>query len=291
MGADPKKLADRARDLHEFNPMLGFRGCRLAIAYPEIAEMQARAIFEAAAEAAKRAGKPVVPEVMVPLIATKAELDLVKASIDAMAEAVARETGTKVAYQVGTMIELPRASLRAAEIAETAEFFSFGTNDLTQTPSASAATTPRAFSAPTWRAGFSRAIRSSPSTARAWANWCGSASSAVGRRRRSSRSGSAASTAATPPPSRSATRLRSITSHARRSAFPSHASPPPRPRSARARRGRRSLRRVGNLRSDRGACARRGLCAEADLLFRREATAGVQTLRDRNDCKAPVGAP
>ena len=133
MGADPKKLADRARNLHEFNPMLGFRGCRLAIAYPEIAEMQARAIFEAAVEAAKRTGKPVVPEVMVPLIATKAELDLVKASIDAMAEAVARETGTKVAYQVGTMIELPRASLRAAEIAETAEFFSFGTNDLTQT--------------------------------------------------------------------------------------------------------------------------------------------------------------
>ena len=133
MGADPKKLADRARDLHEFNPMLGFRGCRLAIAYPEIAEMQARAIFEAAVEAAKRTSKPVVPEVMVPLIATKAELDLVKASIDAMAEAVARETGTKVAYQVGTMIELPRASLRAGEIAETAEFFSFGTNDLTQT--------------------------------------------------------------------------------------------------------------------------------------------------------------
>ena len=133
MGADPRKLADRARDLHEFNPMLGFRGCRLALAYPEIAEMQARAIFEAAVEAGKRTGKPVVPEVMVPLIATKAELDLVKASIDAMAEAVARETGGKVGYQVGTMIELPRASLRAGEIAESAEFFSFGTNDLTQT--------------------------------------------------------------------------------------------------------------------------------------------------------------
>ncbi len=96
MGADPRKLADRARELHEFNPMLGFRGCRLAIAYPEIAEMQARAIFEAAVEAGKRTGKPVVPEVMVPLIATKAELDLVKASIDAMAEAVARETKAKV---------------------------------------------------------------------------------------------------------------------------------------------------------------------------------------------------
>jgi len=133
MNADPKKLADRARQLHEFNPMLGFRGCRLALAYPEIAEMQARAIFEAAVSAAKRTGKPVVPEVMVPLIATKAELDLIKARIDAMAEAVALETQTRVHYQVGTMIELPRASLRAGEIAQSAEFFSFGTNDLTQT--------------------------------------------------------------------------------------------------------------------------------------------------------------
>ena len=110
MGAEPRKLADRARELHEFNPMLGFRGCRLAIAYPEIAEMQARAIFEAAVAAGKRTGKTVVPEVMVPLIATKAELDLVKERIDAMAAAVAKETGAKVVYQVGTMIELPRAS-------------------------------------------------------------------------------------------------------------------------------------------------------------------------------------
>jgi pyruvate,orthophosphate dikinase len=133
MGAEPKKLADRARELAEFNPMLGFRGCRLAIAYPEIAEMQARAIFEAAVEAGKRTGKPVVPEVMVPLIATRAELDLVKARIDAMAEAVAKESGTKVDYQVGTMIELPRAALKADEIAESAAFFSYGTNDLTQT--------------------------------------------------------------------------------------------------------------------------------------------------------------
>jgi pyruvate,orthophosphate dikinase len=133
MGADPRKLADRARELHEFNPMLGFRGCRIAIAYPEIAEMQARAIFEAAVEAGKRTGKPVVPEVMVPLIATKAEFDLVKARIDAMAAAVAKETGQKIGYQVGTMIELPRAALMAGEIAQTAEFFSFGTNDLTQT--------------------------------------------------------------------------------------------------------------------------------------------------------------
>ena len=133
MKADARKLADRARELREFNPMLGFRGCRLAVAYPEIAEMQARAIFEAAVAAAKRTGKPVVPEIMVPLIATKAELDLIKTRIDAMAEAVATETETRVRYHVGTMIELPRASLRAAEIAQSAEFFSFGTNDLTQT--------------------------------------------------------------------------------------------------------------------------------------------------------------
>jgi pyruvate, orthophosphate dikinase len=133
MGADAQRLADRARELHEFNPMLGFRGCRLAIAYPEIAEMQARAIFEAAAEAGRETGKPVTPEIMVPLIASKREFDLVKESIDSTAQKVAAETGAKLKYQVGTMIELPRAALKADEIAESAEFFSFGTNDLTQT--------------------------------------------------------------------------------------------------------------------------------------------------------------
>ncbi|MGD9839099.1 MAG: pyruvate, phosphate dikinase [Afipia sp.] len=133
MNTDARKIADRARELSEFNPMLGFRGCRLAIAYPEIAEMQARAIFEAAVEAGKRTGKPVGLEVMVPLIATRAEFDLVKARIDATANAVAKETGVKLDYQTGTMIELPRACLMAGDIAKTAEFFSFGTNDLTQT--------------------------------------------------------------------------------------------------------------------------------------------------------------
>ena len=133
MGADPKKLADRARDLQEFNPMLGFRGCRLAIAYPEIAEMQARAIFEAAVEAERATGVAVAPEIMVPLIASKMELDLVKERIDAMARTVAAESKAELKYQVGTMIELPRAALMAGEIAKTAEFFSFGTNDLTQT--------------------------------------------------------------------------------------------------------------------------------------------------------------
>ena len=133
MGADPQRLADRARELAEFNPMLGFRGCRLAIAYPEIAEMQARAIFEAAAEAGRQTSRLVAPEIMVPLIAGKREFDLVKERIDATAEKVGAETGAKLKYQVGTMIELPRAALKADEIAETAEFFSFGTNDLTQT--------------------------------------------------------------------------------------------------------------------------------------------------------------
>ncbi len=133
MGASAEKLRIRALELRESNPMLGFRGCRLAVAYPEIAEMQARAIFEAAVEVEKRTGAMVTPEVMVPLVMTKPELDLVKARIDAMAAEVAKETGVTVPYQVGTMIELPRAALRAGEIAGAAEFFSFGTNDLTQT--------------------------------------------------------------------------------------------------------------------------------------------------------------
>ncbi|WP_128675631.1 pyruvate, phosphate dikinase [Brucella melitensis] len=133
MGIDAAKLRDRADALHEFNPMLGHRGCRLAVSYPEIAEMQARAIFEAAVEAGKKTGEPVVPEVMVPLVSLKAELDFVKARIDAVAKEVMSEAGIKIDYMVGTMIELPRAALRAAEIAESAEFFSFGTNDLTQT--------------------------------------------------------------------------------------------------------------------------------------------------------------
>jgi pyruvate, orthophosphate dikinase len=133
MGAPADKLRRRAAELKEFNPMLGFRGVRLAIAFPEIAEMQARAIFEAAVEAAKRTGRPITPEIMIPLVMTKAEFDLTKARIVAMAEAVAKETGAATPYQIGTMIELPRAALRAGDIAETAEFFSFGTNDLTQT--------------------------------------------------------------------------------------------------------------------------------------------------------------
>jgi pyruvate,orthophosphate dikinase len=133
MGADPELLRDRALALEEFNPMLGHRGCRLLVSYPEIAEMQARAIFEAAVEAAKVTGAPVVPEIMVPLVGLKGELDLVRERIDAMAKAVMEESGAELTYQIGTMVELPRAALKAAEIAQSAEFFSFGTNDLTQT--------------------------------------------------------------------------------------------------------------------------------------------------------------
>jgi pyruvate,orthophosphate dikinase len=133
MSVEPEKLRERAVALHEFNPMLGHRGCRLVISYPEIAEMQARAIFEAAIEVAEKTEKPVLPEVMVPLVAIKAEFDRVAALIQKAADAVAADKGKKPDYIVGTMIELPRAALQADKIAEGAAFFSFGTNDLTQT--------------------------------------------------------------------------------------------------------------------------------------------------------------
>jgi pyruvate,orthophosphate dikinase len=132
-GADLATLRARNAQLHESNPMLGHRGCRLGITYPEIYEMQARAIFLAAVEVSQKTGNPVMPEVMIPLVGTKKELDLMKDAVDRMAEAVFKEAGTRIEYLVGTMIELPRACLQAAQIAETATFFSFGTNDLTQT--------------------------------------------------------------------------------------------------------------------------------------------------------------
>ncbi|MEM9574105.1 MAG: pyruvate, phosphate dikinase [Pseudomonadota bacterium] len=126
-------LKQRANELHEFNPMLGHRGCRLGVTYPEIYQMQARAIFEAAFEVAEASGEAPIPEVMIPLVATARELQLMKEAVDQMAEAVFAEKGRKIEYMVGTMIELPRAALMAGKIAEQGEFFSFGTNDLTQT--------------------------------------------------------------------------------------------------------------------------------------------------------------
>jgi pyruvate,orthophosphate dikinase len=132
-GLDVETLKRRAAELHEFNPMLGHRGCRLGVTYPEIYEMQARAIFEAACDVAAKSGEAPIPEVMIPLVATRRELELMKAVVDKAAASVFAEKGRTIDYLVGTMIELPRAALRAAEIAEVGEFFSFGTNDLTQT--------------------------------------------------------------------------------------------------------------------------------------------------------------
>jgi pyruvate,orthophosphate dikinase len=133
LGVDLATMKRRATDLSEANPMLGHRGCRLGITYPEIYEMQARAIFQAAIELSQKTGTPVTPEIMIPLVGTKKELDILAKSVDSVARQVFAETGHSVEYLVGTMIELPRACILAGEIAETASFFSFGTNDLTQT--------------------------------------------------------------------------------------------------------------------------------------------------------------
>jgi pyruvate,orthophosphate dikinase len=131
-GMSREYIVKRIHQLHEFNPMLGHRGCRLGIAYPEITEMQARAIFEAAVDVQK-SGVKVKPEVMIPLVGFKKELDLQVEIVHAVAKAVMKERKAKIDYQVGTMIEVPRGAITADEIAETAQFFSFGTNDLTQT--------------------------------------------------------------------------------------------------------------------------------------------------------------
>jgi pyruvate,orthophosphate dikinase len=133
MGVSVTRLRRRVAALSEFNPMLGQRGARLLVTYPEIVEMQARAIFEGAIEAGQALHDRVIPEIMVPLVATKGELDLVKERIAYVAREVERERGTSVAYTVGTMVELPRTCLMAGEIGRSADFFSFGTNDLTQT--------------------------------------------------------------------------------------------------------------------------------------------------------------
>jgi pyruvate,orthophosphate dikinase len=132
-GIDAAKIRARLEDLSEYNPMLGHRGCRLAVSFPEIYDMQTRAIFEAAVQVEKETGKKLTAEIMIPLVAMRGEFDFLKNRIDAVAKAVEGEHRVKLAYLVGTMIELPRAALRAGDIAQSAEFFSFGTNDLTQT--------------------------------------------------------------------------------------------------------------------------------------------------------------
>ena len=133
LGVDVALITESVTSLHESNPMLGHRGCRLGITYPEIYEMQAQAIFEAAVEVFKKTGSTIVPEVMIPLVGHKLELEMMREVVDVTAKKILKEAGVEMEYQIGTMIELPRACLTADKIAESAEFFSFGTNDLTQT--------------------------------------------------------------------------------------------------------------------------------------------------------------
>ena len=128
----PEEVEARCDELREFNPMMGHRGCRLAVTYPEIARMQTRAVMEAAIEVKEEKGYDIVPEIMIPLIGDKKELKFVKEMVVKIAERVKKEKNSDIKYHIGTMIEIPRAALLANEIAEEAEFFSFGTNDLTQ---------------------------------------------------------------------------------------------------------------------------------------------------------------
>ena len=172
-GISPETARQRSLKLSESNPMLGHRGCRLAVTYPEICRMQARAIFEAATAIAASGTEAPVPEIMIPLAATAKELELCKAVIDAEARAVAEESGRAIDYLVGTMVELPRASVCADQLAAQAEFFSFGTNDLTQTALGISAMTPGPSCTPTPTPRSTAPTRSSRSMSKASARLCG----------------------------------------------------------------------------------------------------------------------
>ncbi len=251
LGVPLSKLQGRVSELHEFNPMLGFRGCRLAIRYPEITEMQARAIFEAAVNAGKKTGKPVMPEVMIPLIAYRTEFDILRDVIVKTAQAVEKETGTKLDYQIGTMIELPRAALKARrDRARRRRRAVLLVRHQRPHPDVPRPVARRCGTDPGQlrRAGdFRGRSRSCRSTATASASWCASAPSAAARCAPTSRSASAASTAATRTRSPSAMRRGSTTCPARPSACRWRASPPRRRPSGR-KAGRRT--KVGRAATD-----------------------------------------
>lgn len=213
------RLLQAVHKLHEQNPMLGLRGVRLGLVIPGLFAMQVRAIAEAAAERKNAKGDPRV-EIMIPLVGTVQELEIVREEADQVIAEVEAATGTTLKLSIGTMIELPRAALTAAQIAEAAQFFSFGTNDLTQTVWGFSATTSRpASSPPTWRRASSGSRPSRPSTRTASAPSCATRSSRAGPPAPTSSSASAASTAATPSRSTSSTRSASTTSPARPSGF------------------------------------------------------------------------
>ena len=230
---DKRALLRRVEELHEFNPMLGHRGVRLGITYPEITEMQTRAIMEAACQLTKEGGKA-VPEIMIPLVGDVRELRDQKAVVTRVADDVMKEQGVKVKYLVGTMIEVPRGAITADEIAKEADFFSFGTNDLTQlTFGFSRDDIGKFLGAYQER----RILERDPFASldvdrrrRAGATW---GRRRAARRRKTSRSASAASTAAIRRRSTSSTRSASTTSAARRSACRSPGWPPRRPRRSR----------------------------------------------------------
>ena len=233
MGMTFDELQDVVVSLHEFNPMMGHRGCRLCVTYPEIAEMQTNAVIKAALKVSAETGTMITPYIMIPLVGERKELKFIKDIVVRTADALIKDAGVDMKYHVGTMIEIPRAALTADEIAKEADFFSFGTNDLTQMTFGFS----RDDAAKFLGAYYDTKIYENDPFQHLDVNGVGKlvemACKLAARRIRTSSSASAASTAATRRPSRSATRSAWTTCPVRRSACPSPASPPHRLRFAR----------------------------------------------------------